>query len=90
MGISDAVLRIGYLLYSTYSVLITSNYYTKLSHYVVLQDDIFDVSDKRCISFYLTTLKGCQGIVFTHGVQIGGWVGSGKKLSRLYLRNHKV
>ena len=26
-------------------------------------------------NFYPTALKGCQGIVFTHGVQIGGWVG---------------
>ena len=33
--------------------------------------------------FYPTALKGCQGIVFTHGVRMGGWtggrVGVGKK-----------
>ena len=23
--------------------------------------------------FYPTALKGCQGIVFTHGVRMGGW-----------------
>ena len=25
--------------------------------------------------FYPTALKGCRGIVFTHGVQMGGWAG---------------
>ena len=39
--------------------------------------------------FYPTALKGSQGIVFTHGVQIGGQA-AGKSLSRLYLRNLKV
>ena len=34
--------------------------------------------------FYPTALKGCQDIVFTHGV----WAGKG--LSGLYLRNRKV
>ena len=34
-------------------------------------------------------LKGCRGVVFTHGVQMGGWA-AGKSLSGLYLRNHKV
>ena len=24
-------------------------------------------------NFYPTALKGCPGIVFTHGVQMGGW-----------------
>ena len=24
-------------------------------------------------SFYPTALKGCRGIVFTHGVRMGGW-----------------
>ena len=24
--------------------------------------------------FYPTALKGCWGIVFTHGVRMGGWV----------------
>ena len=36
---------------------------------------------KPVYSFYPTALKGCQGIVFTHGVQMGGWVG-GKKFVR--------
>ena len=25
--------------------------------------------------FYPTALKGCRGIVFTHGVRMGAWVG---------------
>ena len=29
--------------------------------------------------FYPTALKGCRGIVFTHGVQMGGRAGSRKK-----------
>ena len=33
--------------------------------------------------FYPTALKGCQGIVFTHGVQMGGWVDGGKKFVRV-------
>ena len=40
-------------------------------------------------TFYPTALKGCRGIVFTHGVRIGGQ-GTGKSLSRLYIRNRKV
>ena len=47
--------------------------------------------------FYPIALKGCQGVVFTHNVRMGGWAGrqvggwlAGKSLSRLYLRNHKV
>ena len=35
--------------------------------------------------FYPTALKGCWGIVFTHGGQVAG-----KSLSGLYLRNRKV
>ena len=37
------------------------------------------------LHFYSTALKGCRGIVFTHGV----WMGSRKSLSGLYLRNHE-
>ena len=33
-------------------------------------------------SFYPTALKGCRGIVFTHGVRMGGGVGGGKKIVR--------
>ena len=46
----------------------------------------------RLSIFYPTALKGCRGIVFTHGVQMGGRVGGrgGNSLSRLYLRNRKV
>ena len=47
--------------------------------------------------FYPTALKGCQGIVFTHGVRMGGRAGvraggraAGNSLSGLYLRNRKV
>ena len=39
--------------------------------------------------FYATALKGCRGIVFTHGVRMGRRAG-GKSLSGLYLRNRKV
>ena len=28
--------------------------------------------------FYPTALKGCRGIVFTHGVRMGGRAGGGK------------
>ena len=38
---------------------------------------------------YPTALKGCRGIVFTHGVRMGGRA-AGNSLSRLYLRNRKV
>ena len=51
--------------------------------------------------FYPTALKGCWGIVFTHGVRMGGRAGvrvggrvgdlrREKSLSGLYLRNRKV
>ena len=39
-------------------------------------------------SSYPTALKVCWGIVFTHGVQLGGQ--AEKSLSGLYLRNRKV
>ena len=39
--------------------------------------------------FYPTAFKGCMGIDFTHGVQIGGQA-AGKSLSGLYLRNCKL
>ena len=32
--------------------------------------------------FYRTALKGCQGIVFTHGVRVGRQAGGGKKFVR--------
>ena len=38
--------------------------------------------------FYPTALKGCWGIVFNHGVRVGGR--REKSLSGLYLRNRKV
>ena len=41
------------------------------------------------LSFYPTALKNCWGIVFTHGVWMGGRA-LGKSLSGLYLRNRKV
>ena len=45
----------------------------------------------RYLNFFLTieVVKGCWGIIFTHGVQMGGWA-VGKSLSGLYLRNHKL
>ena len=41
-------------------------------------------------TFYPTALKGCWGIVFTHGVRMDGRASgraAGNSLSRLYLRN---
>ena len=46
-----------------------------------------------CDNFYPIALKGCRGIVFTHGVRMGGRVSgqaAGKSLSGLYLKNRKV
>ena len=47
--------------------------------------------------FYPTALKGCRGIVFTHGVWMGERAGgrsvgraAGNSVSGLYLRNRKV
>ena len=49
------------------------------------------------LGFYPTALKGCRGIVFTHGVRMGGRAGvraggraAVKSLSGLYLRNRNV
>ena len=39
--------------------------------------------------YYPTALEGCRGIVFIHGVRMGGRA-AGKSLSGLYLRNRKV
>ena len=46
--------------------------------------DFFDKTPINMLfnSFYPTALKGCQGIVFTHGVWMGGWAGSGKMFVR--------
>ena len=52
----------------------------------ILQTEFF-------IVYYPTALKGCPGIVFTHGVRMGSQAGvraAGKSLSRLYLRKRKV
>ena len=38
--------------------------------------------------FYSTAFKGCAGVVFTHGVWMGGWVCCGKKLVRAV--SHKL
>ena len=48
-----------------------------------------DLLKFRFWPFYPTALKGCWGIVFTHGVRMGGWV-AGKSLPSLHLRNRKV
>ena len=34
---------------------------------------------KYSLAFYPRALKGCRGIVYTHGVQMGGQAGGGKK-----------
>ena len=50
-----------------------------------------DMIRKYC--FYPTALKGCWGIVFTHGVRMRGRVDGramGNSLSGLYLRHRKV
>ena len=44
-------------------------------------------SNFNTIDYYPTVLKGCRGIVFTHGVRIGRHAGGGESLSGLYLRN---
>ena len=31
--------------------------------------------DHHCFVFYPTAVKGCRGIVFTHGVWMGRWAG---------------
>ena len=49
---------------------------------------MYEVKRLDTTCFYPTALKGCRGIVFTHRVRMGGWVG--KSLSGLYLRNRKV
>ena len=43
-----------------------------------------------CSCFYPTALKSCRGIVFTHGVRMGGRRAAGNSLSGLYLRNRMV
>ena len=37
--------------------------------------------------FYPKAFKGCVGIVFTHGIQMGGQ--GGESLSGLYLKNRR-
>ena len=49
------------------------------------QGILFTSQDKHYIkqvTGYPTALKGCRGIVFTHGVWMGGWAGGGKKFVR--------
>ena len=40
------------------------------------------------VGFYPTALKGCRGIVFTHGVRMGGLV-SDKKLKVTMVRSNQ-
>ena len=50
-------------------------------------------ADPDIFHFLFSALKGCRGIVFTHGVRAGGRVGgraAENSLSGLYLRNRKV
>ena len=53
----------------------------------------YQLSNDTDLHFYPTALKGCRGIVFTHGVRLGGRAigrAVGNSLSGLYLRNRKV
>ena len=53
----------------------------------------YEILTKCKLFYYPTALKSCQGIVFTHGVRMGGQAGgraAGKSLSGLYLTNRKV
>ena len=80
------------LLFKIYSYYKTSfsecllSRYFDYRHISILQISI--VSPQRLL-FYPTALKGCRGIVFMLGVQMGGRA-VGKSLSGLYLRNRKV
>ena len=58
---------------------------------------VLNIKHVQCANFYPTALKGCRGIVFTHGVRMGGRASgrvggqaAGNSLSGLYLRNRKV
>ena len=63
---------------------------TELTSETTQEPLIGSVDDIFCfMTFYPPALKGCRGIVFTHGVWMGGRV-AGKSLSGLYLRNRKV
>ena len=43
------------------------------------------------LGFYPTALKGCRGIVCTHGVRMGRWAGGRKKfLQTVSQKNPKV
>ena len=49
---------------------------TQLSRYVDFVGKLlwFDLVELNSVhDFYPTALKGCQGVVFTHGVRMGGW-----------------
>ena len=69
---------------------------TEISLILKKQDGPLEHFFESYLPFYPTTLKGCGGIIFTHGVRmgiravglVGGW--RGKSLSGLYLRNRKV
>ena len=62
---------------------------TKLSLVVFNTMQLTQKLDKIAHNFYPTAIKGCRGIVFTHGVRMGGWA-VGKSLSGQYLRNCKM
>ena len=52
------------------------------------------ICEQKVKSFYPKALKGCRGIVFTHGVWMGGQAdgraSGGTKFVRAYLRKRKV
>ena len=60
-----------------------------LAIYLYLRAGVLACRGWLFFSNYPTALKGCRGLVFTHGVRLGlragGWA-AGKSLSRLYLQ----
>ena len=55
----------------------------KSTNFKISRECIFPIYNiahfRSCKAFYPTTLKGCRGVVFTHGVRMGGRVGGGKE-----------
>ena len=47
------------------------------TEYIMLMPPLSDILCNYFIC-YPTALKGCRGIVFTHGVRMGGWAGGRK------------
>ena len=57
--------------------------YMKNKNILTIWIHLFSSSPEPCdLIFYPTALKGCQGIVLTHGVRMGSRAGGGKKFVR--------